>query len=96
MRIELAFGLTVTGLALLVGHWFPWPRRLHRLAAYCYGVASIGVGTAIWLGLRGEWVLLGELVLFAVVGGLATAGGYGVDWLLNQWQRSRLDERDEG
>lgn len=43
-------GLGTTALLLFVGHWFPWPHDLHRLAAYAYGVASILIGAGLWLG----------------------------------------------
>ncbi len=60
--LPFVFGTTLTGLLLLVGHWFPWPRRLHRLLAYCYGVASILAGAAVWLGALGLWRVLAGLL----------------------------------
>lgn len=88
--------LAITALLLAMGHWAPWPSRLHRLAAYAYGVASILVGAAIWLGLLGQWAVLGGLAAFALIGGATTAGCYGVDWVLNAWARRRAghDDRD--
>lgn len=92
--IEFAFGLTLTSLILLVGHWFPWPRRLPRLLAYAYGVGAILAGTAIWLGLLGLWSTWFGLLAFAVIGGAVTAIAYGIDRLLNLWLRARHRERN--
>jgi hypothetical protein len=92
--VEFAFGLTITALMLLVGHWFPWPKRLHRLAAYAYGVGAILFGTAIWLGLQGLWTTWLGIVAFAVVGGLTTGMAWGIDGLLNLWLRVRHHERN--
>lgn len=79
---DLTQGMVVTGLLLAVGHWAPWPRKLHRLLAYSYGCASILAGQALWLlpaHADAWWGLVG----FAVAGGAATAGCYGIDWALN-------------
>lgn len=85
-------GLAITGLLLALGHWFPWPQRLHRLLAYIYGVASILVGTAIWLGWQGQWVIVGGLAAIALLGGAVTVGCYGVDWALNAWAKLRAGD----
>ena len=85
------FGLVTTGLLLTTGHWLPWPRRLHRLAAYTYGVASILAGAAAWLGSLGQWWLVLGLAAFAAVGGAATSLCYLVDWALNARLRLRTD-----
>ena len=92
--IEFAFGLTLTALLLLVGHWFPWPKRLHRLLAYTYGVGAILAGAAIWLILQNLWGLWLGIVAFAVVGGIVTGLAYGIDGLLNLWLRVRHHERN--
>lgn len=81
-------GLTIAILLLFVGHWFPWPRQLHRLCAYVYGCACILVGAGVWLlGTDTDvWLGLAGLVVGA---GLATVGAYGVDWWLNARLRIR-------
>lgn len=63
------FGVALTSLLLMVGHWFPWPVKLHRLAAYTVGSGSVLAGAALWLLLSDKAsVLLGLLVLYAVAG----------------------------
>jgi len=87
--MKLAFGLSTTALLLLVGHWAPWPKRLHRLLAYIYGVMSLYVGILIWLG----WTpTFWTLCAFPVVGGAATGLGYLVDWVLNLWVTAELPD----
>ena len=95
---SFAAGLMLTGLLLFVGHWFPWPVKLHRLAAYVYGLAAILAGQAVWLlpirEMTGTGVdVVASLVAFAAIGGAATALGYGIDWVLNLWARSKAHER---
>lgn len=92
--ISFAFGLTLTGLLLAAGHWFPWPKRLHRLLAYTYGVSAILAGAAIWLGLLGLWATWCGILAFAVIGGAITSLAYGIDGLLNLWLRTRHHERN--
>lgn len=92
--VSFAFGLTLTALLLAAGHWFPWPKRLHRLLAYAYGVGAILAGTAIWLGLLGLWSLWLGLLAFAVISGVTTGLAYGIDRLLNLWLRTRSHERN--
>lgn len=76
-------GLVISALLLAVGHWAPWPRRLHRLAAYVYGVASILAGQAIWLISHGRLDIWLGLVAFSVAGGFATGLAWFIDWALN-------------
>jgi hypothetical protein len=92
--VPFAFGLTLTALLLAAGHWFPWPKRLHRLLAYTYGVGAILAGAAIWLGLLGLWTTWLGFLAFAVIGGAVTALAYGIDGLLNLWLRTRHHERN--
>lgn len=94
--ISFVFGLTVTALLLALGHWFPWPKRLPRLAAYAYGVAAILVGASVWLGLLNMWGVWLGFAAFALVGGIVTALAWGTDSLLNLWLRARHHERDSG
>jgi fluoride ion exporter CrcB/FEX len=93
--IALIFGLVVTGLALLVGHWFPWPRRLPRLGAYVYGVGALLLGQFIWLSLSGRLADWWALVGFAALGGLATCAAYAADALLNLQQRVKNETSHE-
>jgi len=93
--LTYVFGLTVTALILLAAHWFPFPRKIHRLEAYCIGVAAILAGQAIWLCCAGEWRLWLALTAFAVVSGAAVGGAYAVDALLKYRVRKRLDGRDD-
>jgi len=84
---QLAFGLSTTALVLLVGHWAPWPRKLHRLVAYSYGVASIYLGLFIYLG----WgPTFWTLCAFPAIGGVAVGFAYAVDWLLNLRVKANL------
>lgn len=82
------FGMLATAMLLTIFHWAPWPKRLHRLAAYTCGVASILAGQAIWLlpAQRDTWQ---SLVFFAIIGGLATGLCYLIDWGLNARLRLR-------
>ena len=91
--VTFAFGLSLTALLLAAGHWFPWPKRLHRLLAYAYGVGAILVGTAIWLGLLGLWPIWLGILAFALISGAITGLAYGIDGLLNLWLR-RHHERN--
>lgn len=81
------YGLIITALLLALAHFFPWPRRLHRLAAYVIGVGAILLGVYVWLGNGEVWR---GLLVFAVVAGATTGLCYGIDWLLNLWQRSKV------
>lgn len=76
-------GVGLTAALELAGHWAPWPRRLPRLLAYGYGVASILAGGAVVLD-RQSWRRVAWL---AVAAGAATAAGHGADRLLNLWAR---------
>jgi hypothetical protein len=82
-------GLLITGSLLAIGHWFPWPKRLPRLAAYAYGVGCLLIGQAVWLTPTGQAALWWRLAAFAAVAGAVTAGCYGIDWALNAWLRGR-------
>jgi hypothetical protein len=80
------FGLAFTALLLLVGHWFPWFRRLSRIQAYAYGVGSLLIGEAIWL-VPSNWPLWLGLILFAGVAGAAVCLAYLIDWVQNMLAR---------
>ena len=89
------FGLTVTALILLAAHWFPWPRKIHRLEAYCIGIGAILAGQAVWLCCKGEWRLWLALTAFSVAAGTVVGGAYAVDALLKYRVRRMLNGRDE-
>lgn len=89
--ILYAAGLFVTVAILAIAHWFPWPARLHRLAAYAIGVGAILAGVAVWLIPTGQAALFWQFAAFAVAGGIITAVCWGIDWILNQMQRNRHD-----
>jgi len=87
----LFFSLSTTVLLLLVGHWFPWFKKLSRVQAYVYGVASILVGQAIWFGPLSAIFL--QVAAFCVAGGGAVVAAYGYDALANRWARRRVKRR---
>lgn len=82
-------GLGLTTLLIFLGHWFPWPVKLHRLAAYVVGCLAIVAGMALWLLLSGEERLFYQVCLVFVIAGLATSLSYLIDACL----RARLSRR---
>lgn len=92
MNAPFICGLVLTALLVLVGHWFPWPRRLPRLAAYAYGTAAILAGVSVWL----MWSKLSDILAgvwaFAIVGGVATSLAWLTDWLMNLRIRSKVTD----
>ena len=93
--ITYIFGLTVTALILLATHWFPWPRKIHRLEAYSIGVGAILMGQAVWLCCKGEWRLWLALAAFSLVSGAAVGGAYAIDALLKYRVRRLLNGRND-
>ena len=88
MTGSLAIMAAIVALVILVEHWFPWQRLLHRdcprLAAYTLGVLAIaGPLTAwlLWAGMRGAVLALWVAIVAA---GAATVLGWVVDALLAQ------------
>jgi predicted membrane protein len=77
--IAFIVGTGATALILALGHWFPWPRELHRLEAYVYGVAAILIGSGVWLWASGYRDIWGGLTFMAVIAGLTTGLTYLVD-----------------
>jgi hypothetical protein len=75
----LVFGVGLTVLLLLVGHWFPWPVKLHRLAAYTVGSGSVLAGAALWLLLSNQGGILFGLIVLYAAGGATTALAYVID-----------------
>jgi hypothetical protein len=88
------FGLAVTILLLLTGHWLPWPTRLPRVMAYIYGVGCILAGLAVWL-IPDNWQTWLGVLAYAVAGGLATLAAYAYDVWRNNAIRSQLDEHHD-
>jgi hypothetical protein len=77
-------GLVTTVSLLLIQHWFPWPRKLHRLETYTLGIGAILAGVYVWMQRAGcieQWV---ELFVFCVISGVVVCASYFVDWLLKQ------------
>jgi hypothetical protein len=88
---EWVDGVLTSVFLLLIQHWFPWPRKLHRLETYCLGVGAILAGVYVWMSRAGQirqWV---ELFAFCVISGFAVSGSYLLDWLLKMRAKSRFD-----
>ena len=82
-------GLVATASLLAIGHLFPWPRRLRQIESYTYGVASILIGYAIWLGLGGTFW---RLCAFAVAGGVVVGLLYWYEATRNAQIRARSSD----
>lgn len=89
-----AAGIALTVLLLAIAHWFPWPARLHRLAAYSIGVGAILTGCAVWLFGSGAGWLWWQFAAFAIAGGVITAACWGIDAVLNLIQRDKARRHD--
>ena len=84
------------GLALGLVHYFNWPRKLPRLAAYSLGTGLIWIGVLLYNSdLRLLW--------FPAVAGAVTFSFWGLDWLSKRvadiytvWKRGRRDQRSDG
>jgi len=94
-------GVAISALLLFVGHWFPWPTELHKLAAYVYGVVSIVLGYSIWqlkAGGQDGVANVAGLVIIVVISGWAVFTAYGIDWLVKMirkaWKAERLMPND--
>lgn len=99
MSDEIAIGITVTVAALLIlaGHWFPWRKLwrngLHPLGAYFFGVTCILIVPVIVMCLRGAIFYVQLLLAAACAAGLATAGAYGIDAIIELYHRY-ADEKE--
>ena len=82
MNHDLAVGLFITISLEVVLHWFPWPCRLKRLAAYVLGVGAILAGITYWLNETGHRDLIWPVWSFAIAAGAAVFLCYGIDWLV--------------
>lgn len=72
-------GVGLTSLLLMIGHWFPWPVKLHRLAAYTVGSGSILAGASLWLLLSAQSKVFAGLVILYAVAGATTVLTYVID-----------------
>lgn len=91
----LAAGATLTVLLLLIGHWFPWVRKLSRIQAYTYGVASILLGFTLWRLLNHDWQTVAGLLFIVVFAGIAVRGAYLVDQVVIQIRQAGKAERND-
>jgi len=77
MTGSLAIMAAIVALVILVEHWFPWQRLLHRdcprLAAYTL------TAWLLWAGMRGAVLALWVAIIAA---GVATVGAWAIDALL--------------
>lgn len=85
MRRNVIVGAALTGALELVGHWFPWPKPLHRIAAYAYGTLAILIGVAVATERR----TFARMAAVTAAGGIATIAAYIVDMHLKARQRRR-------
>ena len=96
-NIWYVVGLLSMAALLLIEHWFPWPKRLHRLWAYPLGVMAIFAGVAIWLIQSGYGQIVVGLIPYIIGAGLTVYSAYGIDWLVIQirkgWKAETLVER---
>lgn len=97
-NVWFTVGLLSMAALLLIEHWFPWPKELHRLLAYPLGVGAIFAGLAIWLVQNGYAEIAAGLVPFAIVAGIVVYGAYGIDWLVlairKAWKAERTMRHD--
>lgn len=91
----LAAGAALTVLLLLVGHWFPWVKRLSRIQAYTSGVASILTGFALWRLLNRDWMTPAGLLLIAAVAGIAVKAAYEIDQITIRVRQAGKAERND-
>ena len=86
-------GIIWTVLALWLGHWFKWPRKLRILESYTYGVTAIYLGILTWIGWGPLFI---KLLAFPIVAGVAVGLAYLYDDYRNAKIRARMtDGRDE-
>ena len=87
MDAKLISGVALTGALELVGHWFPWPKPLHRIAAYTWGTAAILTGVVLVTERR----TLGRVFTVCAGAGIATIAAHIVDLHLHLRQRRRYE-----
>lgn len=90
MNQKLVVGAALAASLELVGHWAPWPKRLHRIAAYVYGTLAILTGIAV----ATERKTLARVFGICASAGLATVAAYIVDLHLRFRQQRRVYGRN--
>ena len=90
MDPKLTAGAALAASLELTGHWFPWPRQLHRIAAYTYGTLAILVGVAV----ATERKTLLRTFAVCAGAGFATIAAYIIDIHLHARQRRRMYGRN--
>jgi len=88
----LAVGMLVTALALGMGHWFPWVKRLTRIEAYVYGGSSLWLGFAVWRLLNGDWETVVGMLAVDVAGWAAVVGAYKLDGIVRRIRQAHNAE----
>ncbi len=86
----LIAGASLAAALELVGHYFPWPKRLHRIAAYVWGTGAILAGVAVATERK---TLLRTFVVCGAAG-VATIAAYIVDIHLHARQKRRMYGRN--
>jgi Na+/melibiose symporter-like transporter len=72
----------LSALIILVGHYFPWPRKMHRPEAYSYGIIAIMVPYSV-VCIASQWYAQ-MIVAWCLVAaaGFATLTAYAYDWAM--------------
>ncbi len=86
MNGSVIAGACLTGALEIAGHWFPWPKRLHRIAAYIYGTLAILAGVAV----ATERKTLLRTFAVCAGAGIATIAAYITDIHLHARQKRRM------
>lgn len=85
----------ISALVLLAGHWFPFRklfrRELPRIPSYIYGVLAIITPAIVLWSARGEQRAAWELFWISVSAGVAVAGAYLLDHLIDWYALYRAD-----
>ena len=102
--LSFYFGLSMTLAALIIEHWVPWPRKLHRLETYSLGLGAILLGQGIWLGchcifsdcaiVTNGWALWLTLAGWALLSGLVVKATWVIDKILNYRANARSHKND--
>lgn len=86
-------GCVLSGLLVLVEHWFRWERflgrELHKLEAYTIGTASIYVGFFLVCFLTGDLKPAWQLAIVIIASGLSVYGAWYVDHIGLKWAITR-------
>lgn len=92
---NLITGCVISGLILLVGHYFPWHKilgePLNRLWSYRYGSAACWVGFTYWryFGVADLIAPLGLMIVY-IISGLTVGAAY---WLDTKGQTRTIKRR---